>query len=437
MPIFTGNLGSGLSQLGVLQLGGPPAYPSAAWTKTLPTTALPFLAHVYGPDGVTFQGSLKILNRPTIKYASTNGSYDRLLLDVPAGVPVANVYGSHFFGGGTFGGAVVGLGNVIKLTEQGGDGSVLYAGIVNSLPETVVSVGTSHQIEIVPLAFQLSDAYVQLNYTVPTDIAQMVRDAVTQTPYCHCDQTSVPASTGITAILSFGNRPAIDVLNTVRHIAGYSWFWHVGPTGRVWFQPMGSGASGVASQVYTAKMGVDYMARTANPTIESLKNDVLAIGGVTSDNVTLQKRYTGGSQSSLGVKSLNPPVYYPQVTNGPTLQAIVNGIGAVLDRVWNRITLSLLPGFGARINCEQPGGAMIRYFEPAVNPMLESSTGTGNYVGPYVVQNVTLDGAAQSVTAGDAPVTDVHDFDFLVNQTIVQVAAGVIKTPSAPIDTPH
>lgn len=432
MPILVGNLGAGLSQLGGLQLGGPPAYPSAAWTRTLPKAALPFLAHVYGPDGVTFLQSLgPLLTRPVITYTQTNGSYDRLKLDLPAGLPAASLYGSHLFGGGLFGGSGVGLGNIIKLTEQGGDGSVVYAGIINSMPDTISSVATSHQIELVPFAFQLSDAYVSLNYTVPTDITQMIRDAVQATAYCHCDQTSVPVATGIQAIIAFGNRPAIDVLNTVIHLAGYQWYWHVGPTGRVWFQRMGS-------QGYTAKLGVDYSSRTSNGgSIEMLKNDILAVGGVTSSNVTATARYSGTSQASLGVKSLNPPLYYPQVTNVATLQAIVNGIGGVLDRVWNRVQLTLLPVFGSRINCEQPGGAMLRYIEPSVNPMQEGSSGSGVYTGPLVVQSVTLDGATQTVTAGDVPVTDVHDFDFLVTQMVARAASNSVANPAAPLTTPH
>lgn len=423
---FTGMLGLPGSMPGLIQMGGPVTTPT--WAKTKPTTAQPLVAHIYQSDGSTFVQSLgPLVDRPVLRWTS-NGSYDPITLELPA-QPGANAarFGISVFGSATFGGSLS-QGGIVKLTEEHGDGSVLYTGVIESLPETASATGTKHEVVLKPIAFQLDDSYVSLKYTQPTDVAQMVRDAVTSTFSLSCDQASVPVQTGILAptgsdngALDFTNRPAKEVLDTARSIAGPNWFWFVDATGRVWFQPMGSGAR------YTARMGADYEVRTSNGgSIEQLRNDVPIVGGVPKGGTQPAFARYVGSIGIYGRRTLNPPLSLPGITDQPTLQAVANTVGAVLDRIWQRVELKILASYPKRITMAQPGGAMLRYWEPSVNPLLESASGTGNYTGPFIVQELTDDGLYQQITAGDVPVTDQRDLSYMTDSALSRAVANTL-----------
>lgn len=433
---LTGSMG--WTGLHPLQLGGPPLI--STFDRPLSSQALPLIAHVYGADGVTSLGTLTVLNRPTISVMLANGGPASILLEVATRNPVP-VYGQVVYGQPVYGAQVV-HGNIIRLTEQGGDGRSIYAGIVESLPDVIEPSQVVHQIGLTPFAMELGRAYVQENYTFPTDVAQMARDAVAATMHCHCDQVSIPTTTGIMGVGDFRNRPAQELLDTARAIAGASWFWHVDIDGRTWFQPMGSVA------YYTLKRGVDYESRTSNGgDITDRKNKVVAVGGVPPGaGANASATYDGASQASLGVRALNPPLALPGITDEPTLQAIARGVGQALDRAWQRVSIKApslganlvvpsltIPGFGQRIHASRPGGAMLRYWEPNKNALQQSEVG-GGYAGPFIGQSVDWDGLYQDIQAGDVPITDQRDIDALVTALVGRAAANSLQVTAAALN---
>jgi hypothetical protein len=417
---FTGTLGTVGAQLGLFQLGGPPL--TNTFGRSLPslpqgvTDALPFIAHFYANDGVTpntTTATMSMLNRPVLSPVLANGGYNQLLLQVaakPAGVV---------------------QGNVCRLTEQDGDSSILYTGVVEDFPDFVSGSQVTHQILLSPLAVELDDTFSQAVYTAATDVTQLVRDAVALTNHCSCDPTSVPAATGIMAATSgrvdFRNQSVRQIIDTARSIAGSTWFWHVDHLGRVWFQAMGSQA------VYTIPRA-QYQERTSSASIQNRKNRVTVIGAAAGGNNTaLSATANGSSQNpgpnSIGIRALSPPLAVPTVADTATLTAIANNVLAVLDRIWNRVDLKVLPSFGKRIHASQPGGAMMRYWEPTVNPLQESEAG-GGYTGPFITQSLDNDGLLQHLVAGDIPVTSQTDLQNMVNSLAARTAAGLVSFPS-------
>lgn len=427
MPLLTGQLGGPNSQLGAIQPGGLPSA-SYNWGRSRPTEAKALIAHAYDADGVNGGATFEVLNRPEITTTFGNGGQSAIELELEDAAFVGATYGTRVFGSGVYGG--VALGAVVRLTEQGGDGSVIYSGIVEDLPDQIAPGGVSHRLALTPLAAELDDAFVQVVYPFPVDIAQMVRDAVAVTTHLSCDEVSVPIRTGITATGDFTNRPARELIDTARTMAGAGWFWHVDETGRVWFQPMGSTA------YHSVKRGSDFGSRTSSSSIKARKNDILVIGGVpVGGSAPAQARYTGASQATVGKRSLNPPVMIPGITDTTTCRLIANGLGAVMDRPWNRVEMALLPTYGRRV-IMQPGGPMLRYLEPAANPLPESEIGGGAYVGPFVVESMTDGGADRRLVAGDVPITDSRDEDALVKMLLGRSAANALAYVAASLNVP-
>lgn len=423
---LTGSLG--WTGIHPVQLGGPPLV--STFDQTLPTEAKPLIAHAYLSDGVTAQGTFSVLNRPPIKVTLANGGPESITLEVATRSP-APIYGQTLYGSTTYGGAAIVHGAVIRLSEQGGDGRFIYSGVVESLPDIIGPSGTSHQIVLAPFAMELGRCFAQVNYTELTDVAQMARDAFATTQHCSCDQVSVPPSTGIGGMGDFQNRPAQELLDTARAIAGPFWFWHVDVDGRGWFQPMGSAAS------YTLSRGPDYESRTSNGgDISDRKNKVVSVGGVTVAGPNATATYDGASQTLIGVRALNPPLEIPGVSDQATLQAITTSVGLTLDRTWQRVQIRALPSVGQRIHGSRPGGALLRYFEPAVGSLAESETGSGGYTGPFIVQSVEADGLYQAIEAGDVPITDQRDVDALVQALISRRAAYAVQVTPAALNLP-
>lgn len=399
---LTGSLG--WTGLHPRQLGGPPL--TNTFARTLPAVASPMIAHVYQNDAVSFLGSFSVLNFPTLVNTTANGSLDQVELEVASR---------------TF---TVTQGNVVRLTFQDSDGSVVYSGVVEDLPDTIGPTGVKHLVLVSPFAFELDDVRSNSNYTAAaTDIAQIVRDAVDQTLHCSCDQVSVPPSTGIvapgnsSASLDFRNQPLKSQIDLCRSMAGPAWYWHVDELGRVWFQTMASAAT------YTLVRGQHYEERTSAASIQDRKNRIEVIGGLpTGGSLNVKSSYDGASQATIGVRALSPPVSLPHVTDQFTVDTIATSLGGVLDRIWNRVQLKVRQPFNQRIHSAQPGGGMIRYWEPAVNAMTESEAGSGTYTGPYIAQRVEYDGEHQQVTAGDIPVTSQNDVQNMTNN-IVQYTA--------------
>lgn len=407
---LTGSLG--WSGLYPLQLGGPPLVNSFARAMASPLAstagtpqARPYIAHVYQNDGVTSLGTVTVKSRPNLMATRANGGFGQVLLDV-ASRKTSAVYGQVIYGSPIYGSQVA-VGNIIRLTEQGGDGNFLYMGIVEDLPDSIGPSGVTHQILLTHPVLELQACFSQSIYTTPTDVAQVVRDAYAQTQHISCDQISVPATTGIfvatAGTVDFRNQSCQQQIDMARSIAGPTWFWHVDEVGRGWFQPMGSGA------VYTLTRA-QVQERTLSTSIQDRKNQVLAFGGVPpGGSGPVTATYNGSSQSSLGIRALNPPLTMQSITDQPTIAFLAANVGAVLDRVWTRFNLKLPTATLKQRPIMQPGGIMVRLFEPSVSAMQESETAAGGYTGPFIAQTIEDSGAFLQLVAGDIPVTSQTD----------------------------
>jgi hypothetical protein len=398
-----------------VQLGGPPLV--NMYAKTIPAQATPFIAHAYQNDGVTFIKTLGPLsNRPPMKATLTNGGYDQVTIELPA-KPTG-----------------ITQGNIVRLTQQGGDGGIVYTGIVEALPDTI-GQRTLHQVILSPLGFELDDTYTQLVYSTPTDIATVVVQAVDLTQHCSCDQVSVPPTTGIllatsvTGQVDFRNQTVKQVIDTCRSIAGPTWYWHVDELGRVWFQYQGSGS------VYTITRR-QYEERISDGgSIQQLRNQVVAVGGVpVGGSTNISATYNGSSQSSYGIRSLNPPLSIPNITDAPTLALIAANVGAVLDRVKTAVKLTVREGYGIKIHAAQPGGPTLRFWEPAADSLVESGAGSGAFSGPYIAQAIEWDGTTQKVAGGDVPVISQSDVDNLVKSLVSRAAANSVQVTAAALN---
>ena len=94
---------------------------------------------------------------------------------------------------------------------------------------------------------------------------------------------------------------------------------------------------------------------------------------------------------------------------------IGDGLGAMFDQVIVTITLTL-PNYPYRILPGQPGGALMSYFEPGIYALQESESGSGSFSGPWVVQEVKVDGAQQIVTIGTLPYVGQNDYQWEISR---------------------
>ena len=132
-PTLIARIGQRGTQLGKIELGGPSGgLNPAPVSPTIPAVAKPLIAHIYNNALTTFKTTLTVLNRPKTKW-TLNGGYDTITLNTQID-NAGNLYGLPVYGGGLYGG--VSLGDICQLTEQGGDGSVLYMGIIESVIDT-------------------------------------------------------------------------------------------------------------------------------------------------------------------------------------------------------------------------------------------------------------------------------------------------------------
>jgi len=401
MATFSGQAGALQSQPGLLELGGPVAVASA--NPTLSASTLPYLAHIY-TNAMAYKGAFgPLLNRPSLKYGLNSG-YSPITIEVPVELqPTPAIR--------------VAPGDIVKLTEQGGDGSILYTGIVEDVPDEYGSK-VKHAIDLSHLVVELGDTPFSRAYTTATDPAQMVRDAIATTAHLSYTDTTIPASS-VTGIYTFTHATVLDVLNVAKHIMGVNTYWHVGPEGQVWFQTVNF--SGAAH--YTVAQGVHFSARRYRSPIGNLKNSVFAVGGVQpGGSAPITATYTdASSQASYGVRAHNPPMVFPTVTDQGTLNAIVNSVGAMLH---NRITMVELEieNYTKRITLTHPGGPLMRYFEPDIEPSQESGAGSGAYVGPYVIMDVEVDGPFQRVKLASVPTAQVtpEDLNFEIGRILAR-----------------
>jgi hypothetical protein len=436
---------TGWTGLHPLQLGGPPLV--STWSRPLPTGVVPLLAHAYANDGVTplSPATFRVLNRPSWKMMTANGGPDQITLEIETVGQGSTLWGGFVWGGANWGGVGLGLtqGNVIRLTEVDNPVSgvkapyagFVYSGIIEGFPDTFSSAGTKHGILLTPFAAELTRVATQLLYTGPTDVAQVVRDAVALTGHCFCDPCSVPIATGVpiaqSGTVDFRGQKVNQVLDTARSALGPTWYWHCDDLGRVWLQAQGSAAQ------YTLMGGQHYSERVSNGgEITDRINQVPAVGGLDPTNGSQYVKTTanGTSQAIIGVRTLDPPLQVPGVADQATLDLIANGVLGTLDQTWTRVTLKSTPAtFPQRVHMSQPGGALVRFWEPGTTPMPETGAVAG-YIGPFICQTVAYDGITQDIEAGSIPVTNQTDVDNLVRSLVSRVALNSLQVTAAALN---
>jgi hypothetical protein len=402
-----GFYGTGGSTIG---LGGPP-YTNTIPVPLMPVQSLPYVAHCFTNAGV-FKSSFSVLNRPAFTM-TLNGGFNQITLEVPGVKPTTSVN----------------LGDWVRLSQQGGDGTIVYSGIVEDLPDTISSTATVHQILLTPLNSELSDRFFSAVYAIPTDVAQIVRDALSQTNHLSWNWVTIP-NTGVLLpaagldVVTFTQSTVQDVLNTALLMAGPTYSFFSDAIGQVYFQPTGSSAD------YTITLN-QYQDRVRNSSIKELRNYILVIGGVPAGNsVPTTGLYSNTtSQTNYGVRTMDPPPYFPVVTDTTTLQNMANSLGGIFDHSKNTVTFTL-NNFPQRIVPGQIGAATARYWEPNVYPLPESEAGTGAYIGPYIVLSVEVDAPVQKLTIGDFPYNLTDDWSWLFERLLQRQAAQILVIPA-------
>jgi hypothetical protein len=298
------------------------------------------------------------------------------------------------------------------------DPGVLYTGIVEDLPDNIDQT-VQHQIVLSPLGIELGDTDFTQNYSSATDIGQMIRDAVARCIHCTATVSTVP-NTGLTRIFNFNETNVLTVLQTAAKMAGANYIWFVDELGQVWF---GSTSAGTT---YSAKTRIEAPVRKLTAPITGLKNYIEGFGAVipNTDGVRVHAIYDGTAGSPYGRRALIPPIHFPNLTDQPTLQAIVNTLGSALNQIQTTIVLEL-PNYGQRINLARVGGSSIRYWEPITDPYPETEPGSGAYSASYVIMQVDVDGPIQTITARGIAL-NVDDFVNEINDTMNRVANDTV-----------
>lgn len=302
------------------------------------------------------------------------------------------------------------LGDIIQLTEQGDpSATVLYTGIVEKIAGATLS--------LTPLVAELGRSDFNKSYTVLTDVGQMVRDAVNATNHLRV-QPETCGDSGVPALANFNTTNVLEVLQQAKRIAGPTFFYFIDATGLVWFQS----APTVISKL-TLKRSYEY---TIDPLtqpermIDTLINLVRALGGFApgSGKNPPQSTYSNAaSQLKYGKRALTPLVY-PTVYDQSTLDKIVATIGNALDRERTSTEIDL-PNYGQRLTLGIPGGLVARLFDTAVDPYPQPTAGgSGAYLGPYVAQDIEVDGVQQKLVLADVAVRSLDELQPILDRMI-------------------
>lgn len=309
-------------------------------------------------------------------------------------------------------------GDIIQLTEQGDPGSaILYTGIVEAVDDETSPDVVRHQISLAPMVVELGDSYFNQQYTVLTDVAQMVRDAVAATNHLTVQPWSV-GDTGVKAIYNFNSTNALEVLNVAKKIAGVNFWWFVDASGLVWFQS----ATPANPPKLTLKRGSDLngVHRTVN--ISGLKNFGRALGGYpTGALVPITSQYNNAvSRKKYGTRTMDPPLLFPTVSDQATLDKIMATAGAAFDRELVTVVLKA-PALGTRLTLGIPGGLTARYWEPATDEYPQPSSSSGAVSPNYIAQDIEINGAEQILMVGDVAVAGLADEMFELNRIVQRV----------------
>lgn len=289
-------------------------------------------------------------------------------------------------------------GYIVQLAEQGGDNAILFTGKVESVP---INYGeqTGIQLQLNPIGAEAGYTDMDNSYDDPTELAQMVRDAVALTGHLWCTPQSVP-DTGIQETYDFSQTNVADGIDTIRTLASPNYFWYIAPDACVWFQPTGGAAQ------YVVKQGQDYNVSNLNVDTEDMRNDITVVGGpIPGTGVPTQAQYYNAASVALyGDRKLRPNPTFPNITNQDSLQTIADNLGIIMDRIYRQCTITLI-NYPKRVNIGQPGGALLQYWQAQTGPMMEGVLGQGVYSASLVVQQVQHNGPTQIVTIDEQPTT--------------------------------
>ena len=402
--------------------------------------ARPLLAHLYTNGWIYGQNNNPrfkkmlgpIVNYPVMKYGVNYGHSPMDLwlpaLDSAANAPVR--------------------GDIVTLTEQGGDGTVIYTGIIEDLPENLSTSKSEWGLTLQPLSVELGYTPFTVNYSL-VDPAVMVRAAVTATKNLTWTAATIPL-TGLVRSYDFSfTGTSLKVLEeTIKMGSNLQYF--VDEVGQVYF-----GTSQTLNPTYTVKRGQDYDVFKGRASISKLCNYVVCIGGVapgTKDSIACV--YDGGTlipctsatipapnfclTSAYGCKARMPHYRFPKLLDQTTLNNMAATIGAQLNRPQTKIELTLR-GFPQRIQITSYQGATMRYWEPSSTEGMDvAKKGKGTYSPTYLVSDVEVHGTVQKVLLTDI-VTSDDQLQYSIDKMLEDLAAQAgtsIQNNSVGIITP-
>lgn len=396
-----------------------PPLPSQPWNR-------PIFGHLYTNDwqnGANNAGVFKklvgpITRTPTFKHTAL-GSQQPVVVYLPT-----QDYSSN--------GQLIVEGDILMLTEQDGDGTIVCGGLVTDIGDTIGDQGgPTFPVQISPLSTEAALYPFETNYTTATDIAQMVRDAFANTKHLKATTSSCP-NTGILGKydFSFTGTPFAVVDQAVK-MSGGGYQWHIDVLGNVWF-----GQASSASLMYTVKRGQDFTKRTIAKPIDKRYNFFCVIGGTppgqgTNHPAAIACVYDAGhiipctsltipapnyaKSDPLGVRARMPHYRVPKLLDQTTLNNITQAIGQNINRPISKIQLTL-PFFSQRISIASVNGAAMRYWEDASNDgLLIGEAGSGGYSPTYLITDVEVAGGVQTVILTDL-VEDDSDVDYWLQQ---------------------
>lgn len=370
--------------------------------------SLPYYAKVY-TNNLVFKKTIgEFLTKPAL-HCSINSGWDQIKLslkenDVSVDAPSP--------------------GDIIELYEQGGDGELFYRGIIEDVPDVFDPSNVAHELLVSGMVAELGDTLYNKDWTgLNADVATIVADIVSNTKHLTTNSTTVPL-TGKTGNYNFQQVSAVDALTECVKMAGPNFYWFADHS-LVWFISVNFGLT----PTYTLAQGVDYTTRNYQAPISNLKNYIVANGGVPSgQTVNIQAVYDGSVGSPYGKKSLIPPISYPDLLDLPTLQNMVDTVGAQLNRRLRSVSLTV-PVYGKRFSLADKFGATLQYFEPVNGPFVESFTGSGQYTQTLVITDIKYDGPHQTVTVSDMPVS-MSDFQYMLDQMAARVSNASVTSVS-------
>jgi len=383
----------------------------------------PFYATIYSNQNQFKRTVGRLLNRPLLK-STLNGGFHPITVEVAGAADTSNVT----------------AGDIIQLFDQN-IGRMVYKGFVSDDPVDISSANSgeaAYTLEVDPMVTELGDNPVSTTapysrvYSAKTDVGQMVRDIVDACPHLDWNPTSIPL-TGVKNIYTFDRSyTCLQAIEDCVKMAGSFYYYYVDEFGIVWFLE----ANMTKAPTYTIRMGVDYEATKYTAPVTQTKNWVHGIGGVpTGATNPIEYVYDNSANSPYGRRALMPPLEFSNVTDSNVLKSMISNYGRQLDRRFKSITFKI-PASTDLYSLAQAGGPTMRYYEPASVPFNDEFAGAGGLSPTLVIVDVERDGAMQTITCVDMPVTidDVSQITSSLTQSNLSkfntTSFGDIGSPS-------